>query len=360
LGRGELVAIDAREYFDFGVRQLRREPWLTAKGPACSVSDLARREDSRVAATHCEVRIPPQATIHDFVAALAKIPRDIVSTGLDASLNAIALQMPLEVHEYPSGTQVGGAIVPEKWTCRAAHVRDADGLEILSYLDDPNHVAAYSRPFHGTVSREELVSHLSVSRDPGGEVEFRSALDEGTWALCCSALQFDHLTADRYEVHIDSATSYGLLKVGECFVPGESGRSFLLVVRLDRQAGPFRGAGGAAIAMAVARNLRAATSLRSSVRLLFVPGSIALEAWAATRATTISDTRWAIYLDTPASLRSPVLTTPTLLLADVARASHSAAVDEKLPDESLSVLDLEDAARRILDLLQATTEAPRQ
>jgi len=33
VGRGEIMAIDATAYFEFGIKQLKRNPWLTAKGP---------------------------------------------------------------------------------------------------------------------------------------------------------------------------------------------------------------------------------------------------------------------------------------------------------------------------------------
>jgi aminoglycoside 3-N-acetyltransferase len=44
VGRGELMAIDAREYFEFGLDQLRRNPWLTAKGPPAAEEVIFKDE----------------------------------------------------------------------------------------------------------------------------------------------------------------------------------------------------------------------------------------------------------------------------------------------------------------------------
>ena len=40
IGLSEVVAIDAQEYYNLGMDELARDPWLTAKGPACSDSDM--------------------------------------------------------------------------------------------------------------------------------------------------------------------------------------------------------------------------------------------------------------------------------------------------------------------------------
>jgi aminoglycoside 3-N-acetyltransferase len=42
LGRGEVMAIRAREYFDIGMEALKRDPWLTAKGPPQEITDADR------------------------------------------------------------------------------------------------------------------------------------------------------------------------------------------------------------------------------------------------------------------------------------------------------------------------------
>jgi aminoglycoside 3-N-acetyltransferase len=44
LGRGEIMVINANTYFDFGLRELQRDPWLTAKGPPAEPELLFKNE----------------------------------------------------------------------------------------------------------------------------------------------------------------------------------------------------------------------------------------------------------------------------------------------------------------------------
>lgn len=44
VGRGEIMAIDAREYFRFGLDELKKNPWLTAKGPPAPPEVIFRDE----------------------------------------------------------------------------------------------------------------------------------------------------------------------------------------------------------------------------------------------------------------------------------------------------------------------------
>ncbi len=46
VGRGEIMVIGARTYFDFGLNELRQDPWLTAKGPAAAAEVIFRMNRS--------------------------------------------------------------------------------------------------------------------------------------------------------------------------------------------------------------------------------------------------------------------------------------------------------------------------
>ena len=202
VGRGELMCIGAREFFDFGCDELRKDPWLTAKGPACDVAELVRLEDARVGCEKLSVELPPSATMQQMIESLIGLPRDTVSEGFDAALAAIASQLPLRVHQYPTGMEVGSDIVPEKWTCREAFLATEDGQRLFSSRDDTNHVPAYSWPFKGIVTRAELLEHLYSGAAENDEVPFVTLLGRRQWGLCCSGRQLGKLRHDRYEVKI--------------------------------------------------------------------------------------------------------------------------------------------------------------
>jgi aminoglycoside 3-N-acetyltransferase len=44
VGRGEITAIDAGKYFEFGLGELRSNPWLTAKGPPVAAEVIFKDE----------------------------------------------------------------------------------------------------------------------------------------------------------------------------------------------------------------------------------------------------------------------------------------------------------------------------
>jgi aminoglycoside 3-N-acetyltransferase len=50
VGRGEIMVIGAREYFEFGFGELRKNPWLTAKGPPAAAEVIFKDEPQWVAA----------------------------------------------------------------------------------------------------------------------------------------------------------------------------------------------------------------------------------------------------------------------------------------------------------------------
>jgi aminoglycoside 3-N-acetyltransferase len=44
VGRGEIISIEAQKYFDLGVKELKTNPWLTAKGPPIEISNFITKE----------------------------------------------------------------------------------------------------------------------------------------------------------------------------------------------------------------------------------------------------------------------------------------------------------------------------
>ncbi|MBL8645137.1 MAG: AAC(3) family N-acetyltransferase [Rhodospirillaceae bacterium] len=41
VGRSSVIAVGAKDYFDYAMAALKRDPWFTAKGPACSEAEIA-------------------------------------------------------------------------------------------------------------------------------------------------------------------------------------------------------------------------------------------------------------------------------------------------------------------------------
>jgi aminopeptidase-like protein len=294
--------------------------------------------------------LPATADIAQIIDGLAGLPRDPLSAGSDAALAALARQYPMQMHAYPSGTQAGEDIVPEKWTCRDASVRTAQGQPVFSLRDHVNHVAACSWPFQGEVTRAELLEHLHLGE---AQVPFVSMRGTRRWALCCTAAQAAALADERYTVSIESAFSFGLCRVGEAVLAGRSAQSILLLARYDRRNDAHNGMAAAALGIAALRALQAQGIPDCTVRLLLVSDRSARDAWLAAHSQAREFTIAVVDLDRVAADGSIALAGPAVL--DAAGALVPAPAPGRIaPAPVLPVTALEQAAARVADaLLQA-------
>ncbi len=186
--------------------ELARDPWFTAAGPG---GDALALEEARTGGPAPAASLPANATMEQIIDGLWRLPRDIVSNGFDAAMSALAGQVPMTMHEYPTGMPAWTWIVPEKWTCQEAYLETLDGRRLFSYADHPLHVVSYSLPFEGVVTREELLRHLHVHPLIPEAIPFIFKYYERDWGLCCSQVQRDALTDEKYRVVIRTTFSYG-------------------------------------------------------------------------------------------------------------------------------------------------------
>lgn len=218
------------------------------------------------------------AKMFDLIEELWYLKRDILSDDYDRAVARLAEEVPMTIHEVPSGTEVWTWTVPEKWTCRAAYLETLDGQRLIDYAEHPLHVASYSLPFDGELSREELLPHLHVHPHLPDAIPFVFKYYQRDWGLCASQTLIDSLNDERYRVHIDTVFEPGALKIGEVLVPGEREECFVLAAHLDHPAMVNDDLTGVVVGLDVARRLLAGPKPRFSYRLLIFPetlGSIA-------------------------------------------------------------------------------------
>lgn len=220
------------------------------------------------------VALPTEASMREMISALWRIPRDIVSDGYDVALHALATQLPMEIHSYATGTECWTWLVPEKWTCRDAHLETMDGRVVFSHSDNPLHVVSYSLPVDKVVTRDELGKHLHTHPLLNDAIPFIFKYYERDWGLCCSKDLKDSLTDDHYRVVVDSEFSYGALKVGECVARGSSETTFVLCAHLCHSAMVNDDLSGVVVGIEVMRELLKRNDLRYTYRLLILPETI--------------------------------------------------------------------------------------
>lgn len=276
LGRGRIYVADYREYFDFALESQKRDPWLTAVGPA---ADLIKLEEKRVGTQIKHVNLPERATYMNIASKLAPLVRETVSDGMDEALNALAEQLPMTIHRYPTGMNCFDWILPEKWTCYGASLQRINGETVFSFEGNPLFVRSYSMPYEGEVSREDLLRHIVTHSTISKAIPYKQEFIERDWGFCCTKEIRKRLTDERYKVDIRTDFSYGELKVGEVVVPGNSSKTILICTYLDYPCQVNVTLSGVLAGMDIIRARIKAKGLKFSYRLLILPGAPGLAAW---------------------------------------------------------------------------------
>ncbi len=215
----------------------------------------------------------------DLLTRLQPLRRDIVSDGFDTAIAMIAAEFPIRVNEYATGTPCWTWTIPPKWTCDEAFVATLDGRRIIDQSANPLHIASYSEAMDRIVSREELLTHIHVHPHVETAIPFVFYYYDRTWAFSCSASARAQLTDDQYRVVIRSRFEHSTLKVGEYFLPGDSGEIFVLGTNLCHPLQVNDSLTGVSTALAVMTELARRPRRRYSYLHLITPENIGATAW---------------------------------------------------------------------------------
>lgn len=200
--------------------------------------------------------------------------RELVSDDFDKALYRLAAEVPMTIHEIPSGERCWTWVVPEKWICEEAYLETLDGRRLVDFKDHPLHVISYSLPYEGLVNRDELLQHLHVHPRLPDAIPFVFKYYQRDWGLCMSQTLRDTLTDAAYKVVIRTRFEPGLLKVGEIVVPGQSDETFVLVSHLCHPAMVNDDLTGVVVSLEAARSLLAGPRPYYTYRFLVLPETI--------------------------------------------------------------------------------------
>ena len=234
--------------------------------------------------------------MHAFIARLFPICRSITGDGVRKTLRLVQEQIPIKMHEVPTGTQVFDWRVPKEWNIRDAWVKDSSGRRLIDFSELNLHVVNYSSPVHRRMRFAELKEHLFVSPGHPEWIPYRTTYYEETWGFCLCENQlakFDH--GQEYDVCIDSSLEDGYLTYGECLLPGEETAEVLVSCHICHPSLANDNLAGLAVAVELARQL-AQSPHRYSYRFLFIPGTIGSITWLARNEDVIPRIRHGIVL----------------------------------------------------------------
>src|SRR5262249_8690106 len=145
----------------------------------------------------------------------------ITGDGLRQTLSIIQSNIPLEIHEVPTGTPVFDWNVPKEWNVRDAYVKNSRGERIIDFRQSNLHVVNYSVPVRAKMRLKELKNHLHSLPEHPDWIPYRTSYYDETWGFCLSHRQFMNLRDDEYDVCIDSTLEDGHLSYGECYLRGK-------------------------------------------------------------------------------------------------------------------------------------------
>jgi aminopeptidase-like protein len=226
---------------------------------------------------------------------LVLVNRSIVGPGYDRALERLGREIDLTVHEFASGDDVWTWKVPNAWDVREAWFSDGT-TRYADFAEHPLHLWSHSLPFSGRVSRDELMAHITTQPERPEAIPFDFRYYERAWGFCLQDTRLAELTADEYEVVIDTEEFPGALRVGEHVVAGESEESVLIVAHLDHPGQANDDLAGVAVAMEVARRM-AGTRPRLTYRFLFVPEQIGSIAYLSRHEDLIGSFRHGLFLE---------------------------------------------------------------
>ena len=210
---------------------------------------------------------------------LYPVCRSITGNGLRETLRRIQREVPISLHEIPSGTQVFDWAVPLEWNIRDAYVAQG-GERLVDFRASNLHVVSYSAPLRRRMSLAELRPHLFTLPDHPDWIPYRTAYWSESWGFCLSHRQLQSLREGEYEVCIDSTLAAGSLTYGELLVPGVSTDEVLISCHACHPS--LANDNLSALAVAVELAKRAMSESRAlSYRFLFIPGTIGSIAWLA-------------------------------------------------------------------------------
>jgi len=92
-------------------------------------------------------------------------------------------QIPLELREVPTGTQVFDWTVPKEWNIRDAYVKNAKGERVIDFQKSNLHVVNYSVPVQRQMVLGELKEHLFTLPAHPDWIPYRTSYYKESWGF---------------------------------------------------------------------------------------------------------------------------------------------------------------------------------
>jgi aminopeptidase-like protein len=219
--------------------------------------------------------------IYQLISELYPICRSITGEGLRVTLRRLQREIPLELREVPSGTQVFDWVVPKEWNIRDAYVKNADGEKVIDFQHSNLHLVNYSTPIQTRMPLEALKAHLHTLPEHPDWIPYKTSYYKENWGFCLSHRTLQDMENGEYEVVIDASLEPGSLTYGELYLRGQIEDEILISCHTCHPSLCNDNLSGVGLATYLARILKDQSGLRYSYRFLFIPGTIGSITWLA-------------------------------------------------------------------------------
>ncbi|MDX2138039.1 MAG: DUF4910 domain-containing protein [Chloroflexota bacterium] len=218
--------------------------------------------------------------MHDLMTTLYPICRSITGDGVRETLRTYQQQIPLTIHEVPSGTPVFDWTVPDEWNIRDAYVANARGERVIDFREHSLHVLNYSIPFRGVLPLSELKKHLHTLPDRPDWIPYKTSYYSPAWGFCLRHKDLLKLEDGDYEVVMDTTLQPGSLTYGELVLPGATRDEVLFSTHICHPSLCNDNLSANLVAVWLAQHLQT-VERRYTYRFLFIPGTIGAITWLA-------------------------------------------------------------------------------
>ena len=220
--------------------------------------------------------------MYALIAELFPVCRSITGDGLRQTLRRLQRDVPLELVEVPSGTQVFDWTVPREWNIRDAWIANERGERVVDFRRSSLHVVNYSTPVRARMRLSEIRPFLHTLPDQPDLIPYRTSYYRESWGFCLTQRALEALPDEEYDVCIDSSLAPGHLTYGEYLVPGRTDEEVLISCHCCHPSLANDNLSGVAVATELARRLgERVEELQYSYRFLFIPGTIGSITWLA-------------------------------------------------------------------------------
>ena len=166
--------------------------------------------------------------MYELMKELFPICRSITGNGVRKTLQIISKQIPLKIHEVPTGKKMFDWETPKEWNIKDAYIKTPSGEKIVDFQKSNLHVVSYSTAINKKISLNELKNHIQTLPNRPDLIPYHTTYYNENWGFCMTHKQFLELKEGEYEVYIDSKLENGSLTYGEFLVTGKSKEEILI------------------------------------------------------------------------------------------------------------------------------------